>query len=845
MKRSLSTVAVICLAWLVLLGWPQQEKARASGNPPSQPQHLEALAISASEAFLSWELPADESNIKEYIIYADGVELARSPVNVYRAVYLQPSTAYSFTVAAHGYDNQISQASEADQAITFASSAVKIVDATGGGNYTTIQAALNASKAGQVIEIREGTYGWFRMTASGNTDQAITIRAAEGEQVVIAGTAQMVGNYLWTEGLTFDGKTGETYSNSAAVRIDGVYSSLVNNVIRNYAGAGVTFRTEAQYAYIAGNHISNVSTGMNTSADHLIIENNEIESMNLNGFSGSGDFFRVLGSYHIYRGNYTHGTLEENVGTMHADVFQTYDDNQQFAQHILIENHRHEGWVHQAIMMENDKYGPNGIYCASDWTIRNSTFAGYTTWAIAAGKANGGIPNMRVENNLFIADQASYGVMMVGTGGSGIVRNNILMNHTLASVGALSGAAIDADHNLFYHTPSPSVPGANDIIGLDPQFVDPDHGDYRLKDNSPAINFGQTRELFSRDKEDNFRPAGANWDIGPYEFLGTPAAIPPIITLTNPQPGASYAPDTAVLLTANARDSQYSIDRVEFYINGMKVGEDRELPYTYDYLPPQQGNYTVTASVYNSEGQSALSNPVEFAVSENPYFTGNNEMYRNYSFEQQNNSFLVEFHVIPTANEMNGVIALSSGTVSTYNSMSAILRMNPQGNFDARNGTAYSADVVMPYESGKTYKVIMAVNMPMKTYSVYITPEGGQRQLLAQNYVFRMMSVSNLDHLTTFAENNAFLHTAVNLAPDTDIQVPGQTNPTGIRELLQKTEEFLQGNDASANYSEALTGNLEIAVQALQNYLHLLELADRALTEQQIGELRELTESLQ
>ncbi|MDF2921609.1 MAG: hypothetical protein K0R57_523 [Paenibacillaceae bacterium] len=844
MRRRICTIIAIGLAWLVVLGWPQQEKAMASAALPSQPQNLEAFAISDSEAFLVWDLPGDESNIEEYVIYANGVEWARTPVNVYQATYLQPSTTYSFTVVASGYDNQVSAASEADQAITYDASAIKIVDAAGGGNYTSIQLALNASKAGQVIEIRGGTYDWFRMVSSGNSDQGITIRAAEGEEVLIAGQTQLVGNYLWVEGLTFDGKMGETYRNNAAVRIDGIYSSVVNNVIRNFAGAGVAFRAGAEYAYVANNHISSVSTGVTATANHLIIENNEIEDIKLNGYSGSGDFFRVLGSYHIYRGNYTHGTLEENIGAMHADVFQTYDDNQEQARHILIENHRHEGWVHQAIMMENDRYGPGGTYHASDWTIRNSTFVGYTTWAIAAGKANGGIPNMVVENNLFIGDNAIYGVMMVGTGGSGIVRNNILMNHSTASVGALSGATIDADYNLFHNTPSPSTPGANDIIGLDPQFAAAENDDYRLMANSPAINSGQARPLFSRDKDGQFRPAGSNWDIGPYEFMGTPAPIPPIITLTNPQPGAAFAPGTMITLAASARDFRLPVERVEFFINDEKVGEDISLPYSYDYLAVEAGNYTVSAMVYNSENQSSQSNIVEFVVSDNPYFTSNNEIHRNYPFDPQNGAFLVEFDVIPMANNMDGTIALSSGPVSSYANMSAILRMNPQGYFDVRNGTTYSSNVSVPYEAGKVYKVIMAVNLPMNVYSVYITPEGGQRQLLAQNYVFRTPGVSQLNNLVAFTENNAYLHTAPNLDPDTDIKVPGPAITAGIGELLLQTADYLLQNEAEAAYSEALTENLETAIQALQDYLEMLEQAGEALTVQQISELREWAETL-
>jgi hypothetical protein len=80
------------------------------------------------------------------------------------------------------------------------------------------------------------------------------------------------------------------------------------------------------------------------------------------------------------------------------------------------------------------------------------------------------------------------------------------------------------------------------------------------------------------------------------------------------------------------------------------------------------------------------------------------------------------------------------------------VRFNSAGNIDVRNGGTYSANASIPYVAGTTYRVRMVVDVPARTYSVYVTPAGGSEQALALNYAFRseQAGANTLSALSSF-----------------------------------------------------------------------------------------------
>jgi len=128
-------------------------------------------------------------------------------------------------------------------------------------------------------------------------------------------------------------------------------------------------------------------------------------------------------------------------------------------------------------------------------------------------------------------------------------------------------------------------------------------------------------------------------------------------------------------------------------------------------------------------------------------------VWQNQSFASQSGVFTASFDMIPNAGNIDGVTVLSAVPAQSFTDGAAIVRFNTTGSIDARNGSSYAADVAVPYTAGSTYHVRMAVNVPNKTYDVYVTPLGGNEIHLASGYAFRteQATVSVLKNLAVFA----------------------------------------------------------------------------------------------
>jgi sulfur relay (sulfurtransferase) complex TusBCD TusD component (DsrE family) len=90
---------------------------------------------------------------------------------------------------------------------------------------------------------------------------------------------------------------------------------------------------------------------------------------------------------------------------------------------------------------------------------------------------------------------------------------------------------------------------------------------------------------------------------------------PPDVTLTSPAAGQSFVQGTAVTLSATASDSDGTVSRVEFYANGVKLGEDTSAPYSYSWAGAPVGSHTLAAMAYDNAGASKTSASATISVS--------------------------------------------------------------------------------------------------------------------------------------------------------------------------------------------------------------------------------------
>ena len=93
-----------------------------------------------------------------------------------------------------------------------------------------------------------------------------------------------------------------------------------------------------------------------------------------------------------------------------------------------------------------------------------------------------------------------------------------------------------------------------------------------------------------------------------------PDNIPPAVTLTNPQSGASFSASSPISVAATASDADGSITKVEFYAGTSLVGQDTNSPYAATWSNPAAGNYLLTALAYDDSGTAVRSSGVAITV---------------------------------------------------------------------------------------------------------------------------------------------------------------------------------------------------------------------------------------
>jgi hypothetical protein len=123
-------------------------------------------------------------------------------------------------------------------------------------------------------------------------------------------------------------------------------------------------------------------------------------------------------------------------------------------------------------------------------------------------------------------------------------------------------------------------------------------------------------------------------------------------------------------------------------------------------------------------------------------------------FTAQSGTFTVSFDATPSASPTNSVVGLSNGTQNAYSGYACLVRFNPSGAIDARNGGAYAAAQTIPYSANRTYHFRVVANVTAHTYSAFVTPPGGSELTIGSNYAFRteQNTVASLNAWAVFVD---------------------------------------------------------------------------------------------
>jgi hypothetical protein len=95
-------------------------------------------------------------------------------------------------------------------------------------------------------------------------------------------------------------------------------------------------------------------------------------------------------------------------------------------------------------------------------------------------------------------------------------------------------------------------------------------------------------------------------------FVNPP--IVPSVALTAPTTGATFPALATIHLTANATIDSGEIGKVEFFRNGIKLGEDTTFPFSLNWPNAGLGVHRLTAIASTSSGEATLTSPVNITV---------------------------------------------------------------------------------------------------------------------------------------------------------------------------------------------------------------------------------------
>lgn len=109
---------------------------------------------------------------------------------------------------------------------------------------------------------------------------------------------------------------------------------------------------------------------------------------------------------------------------------------------------------------------------------------------------------------------------------------------------------------------------------------------------------------------------GAHWqdawiDLGDCS-TNPPGNQLPVVSITAPTNGTNFAVGTTVNITASASDPDGTVSKVEFFVNGSKIGEDLTSPYSYSWTATQ-GNHQLMARATDNENATSDSDNVSIS----------------------------------------------------------------------------------------------------------------------------------------------------------------------------------------------------------------------------------------
>lgn len=238
---------------------------------------------------------------------------------------------------------------------------------------------------------------------------------------------------------------------------------------------------------------------------------------------------------------------------------------------------------------------------------RVGTGGSLTTLFSFSGLA-GDVPGETPQGQLLLASDGNlYGVMAEGgpLGGGGVYR--LRFGATAETLPATNIQPRRATLNANVHPNGETTMvsfeyGTTLSLSRETETVSVPAGNTTTSVSIPVSRLNPGRTHFFRVKATN-ASGTERGEILSFDTNG----VPPLIVLNSPLDNSNLALPGTLAFAAGAVDEDGTVERVEFLLDGVKVGEDHTPPFAFNLVNPPPGDYQVSAVAYDDDGRSTES----------------------------------------------------------------------------------------------------------------------------------------------------------------------------------------------------------------------------------------------
>jgi len=373
-----------------------------------------------------------------------------------------------------------------------------------------------------------------RVTLEHNKIYSNTTLTENGGGIFVNDTASTVirfNNIISNTAVSGGGIAIEGHSNASVYTNTIQGNSAINNSDSSLHGGGGVYARHANAAWTIGNTIiSNTVYGKPLNYPNSrgggvfyvmvqsgIINENKIRGNSVYGNAGGGGGVSAIWSKYLYIGlNKIEKNSTETVSFDGSGIDFIHNNDQvaaTIANNWLSGNSGGKGTIYSLvskntnivnnIITENPDAGIYTFSSLATITITNNTIVQNDADGIVLNDAD-----LALVNNI-VASNAGYGVHLANASDEPVLlSNNDVWGNT-------SGSSNKTSLSFF--------------LSKDPQFVDPDNGNYQLMPDSPCIDSGSSEHAPKNDYAMVKRPQGDGVDIGAYESIATHYLYLPLV----------------------------------------------------------------------------------------------------------------------------------------------------------------------------------------------------------------------------------------------------------------------------------------------------------------------------